>query len=55
MSATHDRFIEDLNEFLRKLVDDGCFDLANKFYDLLEEYDLLADESVDDYEDAESS
>ena len=42
------KLIADLNEHLRKLVDDGCFDLANNFYDVLEEHDLLCDESEDD-------
>jgi hypothetical protein len=54
MSGRHDTFVDALNEHLRQLVDDGCFDLANKFYDLLEEYDLLKDEDLDEYEEEDA-
>ena len=37
-----------LNAFLGKLVDDGCFDLASRLVDILEEHDLL-DPDYDDY------
>lgn len=38
-----------LNEFLGKLVDEGEFDLASKFVDILEEHDLLAPDTDDEY------
>ena len=49
MSDTHDRFVRALNDHPLALVDDGCFDRANTFYDLLDEYDLLIEEDVDVY------
>ena len=47
MSGVHDQLVRDMNGFLGKLVDDGCFDLASKFVDILEEHDLL-DPDYDD-------
>lgn len=50
MSGTHDRFVDELNDFMQDLVDEGCFDLASKLFDILEEHDLLRDEDTDIYE-----
>ena len=41
MSGVRDNLVHDLNEFLGKLVDDGCFDHASKLVDILEEHGLL--------------
>lgn len=48
MSGTHDRFVEDLNQHLYRLIEDGCVDLAEQFLILLEEYDLLLPEDADE-------
>lgn len=48
MSGTHDRFVEDLNHHLYRLIEDGCVDLAESFLNLLEEYDLLLPEDAEE-------
>jgi hypothetical protein len=53
MSATHDRFVEELNDLLDKLVDDGCFDHAQILAQILEDHDLLREVdaySLDEYD-----
>lgn len=52
VSGVHDRFVHELNELMRNLIDDGCFDRANELFELLEEYDLLeVEEDGSDWDD----
>lgn len=55
MSGRHDKFVEDMNHHLYLLIEDGCVDLAEKFLNLLEEYDLLLPEDAEesDYYDVD--
>lgn len=48
VSGVHDRLVDELNDFMQDLVDEGEFDLASKLFDILEEHDLLREEG-DDY------
>lgn len=42
-----------LNDFLGKLVEDGCYDLAGQLLAILEEHDLVQPEYDDDSPDVD--
>lgn len=48
MSGVHDLLVDQLNDLMQDLVDEGEFDLASKLFDILEEHDLLREESEEE-------